>query len=82
MISGTVIDQSGRTLSGQTLEAFWISVAHAKNLLSVGLNCSLGSKQMGPFIQELSNIADCLLVSIQMPDCQTHSVVMMRLQKK
>ncbi|MGD8747084.1 MAG: methionine synthase [Balneolaceae bacterium] len=59
MISGTIVDQSGRTLSGQTTEAFWISVSHAKNLLSVGLNCSLGSKQMRPYIEELANIATC-----------------------
>jgi 5-methyltetrahydrofolate--homocysteine methyltransferase len=58
MISGTIVDQSGRTLSGQTIEAFWISVSHVKNLLSVGLNCALGAKQMRPFIEELSNIAD------------------------
>ncbi len=58
MISGTVIDQSGRTLSGQNTEAFWISVSHTKNLLSIGLNCSLGPSQMRPFIAELSKIAD------------------------
>ncbi len=58
MISGTVIDMSGRTLSGQTIEAFWISIAHAKNILSVGLNCALGSSQMRPFIEELSNKAN------------------------
>ncbi|MFC1556763.1 methionine synthase [candidate division KSB1 bacterium] len=57
MVSGTVVDLSGRTLSGQTVEAFWISVSHAKNLLSVGLNCSLGSPQMRPFIDELSRKA-------------------------
>jgi len=57
MISGTIVDQSGRTLSGQTTEAFWISISHMPNLLSVGLNCALGSKQMRPFIQELSEIA-------------------------
>ena len=59
MISGTIVDQSGRTLSGQTTEAFWISVSHTKNLLSVGLNCSLGSNQMRPYIEELSNNATC-----------------------
>lgn len=59
MISGTIVDQSGRTLSGQTTEAFWISVAHAPNLLSVGLNCSLGSEQMRPYISELSRISSC-----------------------
>ncbi len=59
MISGTVIDQSGRTLSGQTTEAFYISLAHTKNLVSIGLNCSLGPAQMRPFLQELSEIAEC-----------------------
>lgn len=58
MISVTINDASGRTLTGQTLEAFWISVAHTKNLLSVGINCALGSEQMRPHIEELSNIAD------------------------
>ena len=57
MISGTVVDLSGRTLSGQTPEAFWISVAHAPNLLSVGLNCALGSRQMRPFIGALARAA-------------------------
>jgi 5-methyltetrahydrofolate--homocysteine methyltransferase len=59
MISGTIVDQSGRTLSGQTTEAFWISVQHANPLLSIGLNCALGSKQMRPYIQELSKNATC-----------------------
>src|SRR5699024_785059 len=59
MISGTIVDQSGRTLSGQTTEAFWISLSHTKNLLSIGLNCSLGSGQMRPYIQELSKHAHC-----------------------
>lgn len=54
MISGTITDASGRTLSGQTTEAFLISISHTKNLLSVGLNCALGPKQMRPFIEELS----------------------------
>lgn len=58
MISGTIVDQSGRTLSGQTPEAFWISVSHMTGLLSVGLNCALGSQQMRPFIQELSRVAE------------------------
>jgi len=61
MISGTIVDQSGRTLSGQTTEAFWISVAHTKNLLSIGLNCSLGAKQMRPFVEELSKTANVYL---------------------
>jgi 5-methyltetrahydrofolate--homocysteine methyltransferase len=58
MISGTITDASGRTLSGQTLEAFYISVAHA-NPLSVGLNCALGAREMRPHIEELSQIASC-----------------------
>ncbi len=59
MISGTIVDQSGRTLSGQTTEAFYISIANTKNLLSIGLNCSLGPQQMRPHIEELSRISDC-----------------------
>lgn len=57
MISGTIVDQSGRTLSGQTTEAFFISLRHSKNLLSVGLNCALGPSQMRPYIEELSKIS-------------------------
>jgi 5-methyltetrahydrofolate--homocysteine methyltransferase len=56
MISGTVIDKSGRNLSGQTVEAFLISMAHARPLI-VGLNCALGPDEMQPFIEELSRIA-------------------------
>ena len=58
MISGTIVDNSGRTLSGQTVEAFWESIKHA-NPVSVGLNCALGAKQMEPFIKRLSEIATC-----------------------
>jgi len=57
MISGTITDRSGRTLSGQTVAAFWNSVAHARPL-SVGLNCALGAKDLRPHIEELSAIAD------------------------
>jgi 5-methyltetrahydrofolate--homocysteine methyltransferase len=56
MVSGTVIDKSGRTLSGQTVEAFVISISHAQPLI-LGLNCSLGPDEMEPFIEELSRIA-------------------------
>ncbi|MAT57668.1 MAG: methionine synthase [Ignavibacteriae bacterium] len=63
MISGTIVDQSGRTLSGQITEAFLISISHVKNIVSVGLNCSLGPIQMRPFLQELSNKAN-LFVSV------------------
>jgi len=58
MISGTITDASGRTLSGQTLEAFCISVEHA-DPISIGLNCALGAEQMRPHIEELSTIAGC-----------------------
>ena len=56
-LSVTITDASGRTLSGQTLEAFWNSVKHA-NALSVGINCALGAKEMRPYIEELSKISD------------------------
>ncbi|HVF18420.1 MAG TPA: methionine synthase [Steroidobacteraceae bacterium] len=58
IISGTITDASGRTLSGQTTEAFWNSVRHGKPL-AIGLNCALGAKQLRPYIEELSRIADC-----------------------
>src|SRR4051812_37207570 len=57
MISGTITDRSGRTLSGQTVGAFWNSVAHAEPL-SIGLNCALGAKDLRPHIEELAAIAD------------------------
>ncbi|MCC6640916.1 MAG: methionine synthase, partial [Deltaproteobacteria bacterium] len=56
-ISVTIVDRSGRTLSGQTVEAFWTSVAHAKPLC-VGINCSLGAADMRPYVEELSGLAD------------------------
>ena len=56
-ISAAITDASGRTLTGQTTEAFWNSIAHAKPLI-VGLNCSLGAKELRPYLQELSRIAD------------------------
>jgi 5-methyltetrahydrofolate--homocysteine methyltransferase len=60
MISGTITDSSGRTLSGQTLEAFYVSVMHAQPI-SIGLNCALGAAQMRPHIEELSQIAACFV---------------------
>jgi 5-methyltetrahydrofolate--homocysteine methyltransferase len=56
MVSVTIVDQSGRTLSGQTPEAFWNSIAHA-DIFSVGMNCALGAKQMKPFVEELTRVA-------------------------
>ncbi len=58
MVSGTITDASGRTLSGQTVEAFWISISHI-DLFSVGLNCALGAQEMRSYIEALSKIADC-----------------------
>ncbi len=60
MISGTVTDASGRILSGQTVEAFWNSVRHAKPL-TVGLNCALGAALMRPYIEELATLADTFI---------------------
>jgi len=56
MASVTIVDKSGRTLSGQTLEAFWISISHFP-LLSVGINCALGATEMRPYVEELSGLA-------------------------
>ena len=60
MISVTITDLSGRTLSGQTPEAFWNSVRHARPF-SIGLNCALGPEQLRPYVQELAGLADCYL---------------------
>lgn len=62
IISGTITDASGRTLSGQTVEAFWISIKHARPFC-VGLNCALGAKEMRPHLEALSQIADCYVHS-------------------
>jgi 5-methyltetrahydrofolate--homocysteine methyltransferase len=60
MISGTITDASGRTLSGQVTEAFWHSIRHARPLL-VGLNCALGAQEMRPYLAEMARIADCFV---------------------
>ena len=60
MLSVTVTDRSGRTLSGQTIDAFWVTVAHAKPL-SVGINCALGARDMRPYLAELARIAPCYI---------------------
>jgi 5-methyltetrahydrofolate--homocysteine methyltransferase len=59
-VSGTLVDQSGRTLSGQTGEAFYASIRHAKPMC-VGLNCALGAKHMTPFVERLANTVECFL---------------------
>jgi 5-methyltetrahydrofolate--homocysteine methyltransferase len=58
IVSGTIVDASGRTLSGQTVEAFWHSIRHV-DPFAVGLNCALGAREIRPWIQELSRVADC-----------------------
>lgn len=58
MVSGTITDASGRTLSGQTAEAFWVSMSHA-SLFSIGLNCALGATQLIPHLEALSQVATC-----------------------
>ena len=60
ILSATITDQSGRTLSGQTIEAFWNSVRHAKPL-AVGMNCAFGANELKPYIRTLSHIADCYI---------------------
>ena len=60
MLSMTITDSSGRSLSGQTVEGLWCSVGHARPL-SVGINCALGAKEMRPYIQSLSQMADCFV---------------------
>ena len=60
MVSVTITDQSGRTLSGQTAQAFWYSVQHSKPL-SVGINCALGAHEMRPYLQELAAVAPCYI---------------------
>jgi 5-methyltetrahydrofolate--homocysteine methyltransferase len=70
MISGTITDRSGRTLTGQTVEAFWNSVCHV-NPLSIGLNCALGPREMRPFVEELVRIAPtftCFYPNAGLPD--------------
>jgi 5-methyltetrahydrofolate--homocysteine methyltransferase len=62
MISGTITDASGRTLSGQTAEAFWYSVMHARPL-SIGLNCALGARQLRPYVQDLSRVAPVFITA-------------------
>jgi 5-methyltetrahydrofolate--homocysteine methyltransferase len=58
MISGTIVDASGRTLSGQTVEAFWHSIRHARPF-AIGLNCALGADELRPWVQELARVAEC-----------------------
>ncbi|MDF1769341.1 homocysteine S-methyltransferase family protein [Maricaulis sp.] len=62
MISGTITDRSGRTLSGQTAEAFWYSVCHARPW-AIGLNCALGADEMRPYISEISRVAETRIIA-------------------
>ena len=70
MISGTITDRSGRTLSGQTPEAFWYSMRHLKPF-SIGLNCALGAELMRPYLAELAPVADTRISPIPTPGCPT-----------
>jgi hypothetical protein len=72
MISGTITDASGRTLSGQTAEAFWNSLRHAKPM-SFGLNCALGAKELRQYVEELSRVCDCTSRRTRTPACRTPS---------
>jgi len=86
MISGTITDASGRTLSGQTVEAFWNSIRHSEPTV-VGLNCALGAKQLRPYVEDFSRIADiavCAYPNAGLPNafgeydeqaCETASLV-------
>ena len=68
MISGTITDRSGRTLSGQTTEAFWYSMRHLKPF-SIGLNCALGAELMRPYLAELSGVSDAYVSAYPTPAC-------------
>ncbi len=71
MLSGTITDRSGRTLSGQTIGAFWNSISHTRNLLTVGLNCALGPQEMRPYVEDLAQIAHvplCIYPNAGLPD--------------
>jgi 5-methyltetrahydrofolate--homocysteine methyltransferase len=70
MISGTITDASGRTLSGQTTEAFYNSLRHA-DALTFGLNCALGPDELRQYVQELSRIAECYVTAHPNAGCQT-----------
>jgi 5-methyltetrahydrofolate--homocysteine methyltransferase len=80
MVSGTITDASGRTLSGQTAEAFLVSVSHL-NLLSVGFNCALGAKQLTPYLETISNNSEFLSLLILMLVYQMLLDIMMNRQK-
>lgn len=81
MISGTITDASGRTLTGQTAEAFWNSVRHG-DLLSIGFNCALGADAMRPHVKTISDVADTFVSAHPMQAYQTHLVNMTKLQSK
>jgi 5-methyltetrahydrofolate--homocysteine methyltransferase len=70
MISATITDRSGRTLSGQTLDAFYVSIGHVRPF-SVGINCAFGASQMRPYVAELSRLALSTSRAIPTPACPT-----------
>lgn len=72
MISGTITDASGRTLSGQTAEAFYYSLRHVKPV-SFGLNCALGPDLLRQYVQDISDIAECAVSAHPTPGCRMNS---------
>ena len=81
MVSGTITDESGRTLSGQTAEAFLNSISHIP-LLSVGFNCALGTRAMRPYVKELAQKAPFFVSAYLMLVCLMRWVIMMKVQKQ
>ena len=77
VVSGTIVDASGRTLSGQTVEGFWAAIRHARPLL-VGLNCALGAKQLREHVEELGGSPTCRSPPTRTPACQTSSAATTR----
>ena len=81
MISGTITDASGRTLTGQTAEAFWNSMRHAEPI-SIGFNCALGADAMRPHVKTVSDVADTFVSAHPNAGLPNASVVMMKRRKK
>ena len=76
-ISVTIVDRSGRTLSGQTIEAFWTSIEHAEPLI-VGVNCSLGAREIRPYVEALARVAPVPVAATRTPACRTRSAATTR----
>ncbi len=81
MVSGTITDNSGRTLSGQTVEAFAISLSHIP-LMSIGFNCALGAGQLHPYVERMAKFSNFYTPFTPMLDCPMHLVSMTRVHKR